>query len=497
MMKGIFFHKKISQKIQMLIGVASIVLMVSVSYFVMALLNIGQEFKGNEVLVSSIDNLIENIVFITFIGLLVLVAMIFSLGANIKESLASTQKTLTSFFALIQGDREELLLSSEMGDDEFGEMVALMKRNAKDLQSHLSEQKEAIALFEKVCSDASEGFLFHRINKSYKDKSLQKLSSSLNLLLENLEQTFSDINGVLINYVQGDYSGLNTDTNKKGSFASMEQAVISLAVSNSEIFSLISKFSHQFSKDAEVLAHSGDELSTSSNEQASSLEETAAAIEELTSNVSANASKAQSMTQVAKEAKEAAHKGNSVAKESFSAMNEIVNATEAINQAVEMIDNIAFQTNILSLNAAVEAATAGDAGKGFAVVAQEVRNLANRSADAAKEIQELAHRAREKSQGGLETSKNMMESFALISEKIVQTDEMVRDVSDASREQMSGINQINDAVSQLDQMTQQNASTAANVDSIVATVRELSDGIYSDISKKEFVGKEEFLRNAT
>jgi methyl-accepting chemotaxis protein len=245
------------------------------------------------------------------------------------------------------------------------------------------------------------------------------------------------------------------------------------------------------------LSHHSNVLSTSSNEQASSLEETAAAIEELTSNVSANASKAQSMTQVAKEAKEAAHKGNSVAKESFSAMNEIVNATEAINQAVEMIDNIAFQTNILSLNAAVEAATAGDAGKGFAVVAQEVRNLANRSADAAKEIQELAHRAREKSQGGLETSKNMMESFALISEKIVQTDEMVRDVSDASREQMSGINQINDAVSQLDQMTQQNASTAANVDSIVATVRELSDGIYSDISKKEFVGKEEFLRNAT
>jgi len=244
------------------------------------------------------------------------------------------------------------------------------------------------------------------------------------------------------------------------------------------------------------LNHYSEELSSSSNEQASSLEETAAAIEELTANVSASAGKAQQMTVIAQEAKIAAEHGNSVAKESLNAMSEIVTATEAINQAVDIIDNIAFQTNILSLNAAIEAATAGDAGRGFAVVAQEVRNLANRSAEAAKHIQEVARIARTKSHGGLETSKNMMESFTIITEKIIQTDVMVRDVANANREQMTGIHQINGAISQLDQLTQQNAKTAHNVSALSSIVQEVSDQMYSEISQKEFAGKEVVLANA-
>jgi methyl-accepting chemotaxis protein len=246
-------------------------------------------------------------------------------------------------------------------------------------------------------------------------------------------------------------------------------------------------------RDTVELSHYSEEMSASSNQQASNLEETAAAIEELTANVSANAAKAEAMTKVAQEAKTASERGNTAARESLNAMNEIVTATEAINQAVDIIDNIAFQTNILSLNAAVEAATAGDAGRGFAVVAQEVRNLANRSADAAKEIHQLARTARIKSQGGLETSKNMMDGFALISEKIVQTDDMVRDVANASREQMAGISQINNAVSQLDHMTQQNAQTAGNVAQTAQMIQNLSDEIYRDINSKEFNGKEALL----
>jgi len=244
------------------------------------------------------------------------------------------------------------------------------------------------------------------------------------------------------------------------------------------------------------LSRYSEELSASASLQASSLEETAAAVEELTSNVSSNAEKAEAMSRVAREAKTAARHGNDIAQESFAAMNEIVRATEAINQAVSTIENIAFQTNILSLNAAVEAATAGEAGKGFAVVAQEVRNLANRSADAARQIQEVARLAREKSQGGLETSKNMMESFSTIADKISETDELVRDVTLAGREQMAGIAQINHAITQLDQITQQNAKTANNVASLSGIVQNLSDHMYTEISQKEFRGKEQLLASA-
>ncbi|MCX6074431.1 MAG: methyl-accepting chemotaxis protein [Campylobacterales bacterium] len=404
------------------------------------------------------------------LGILLMITIMLLISSQIKNSLAKTQNGLVEFFRFLEGEEKHAKLLPHLGSDEFGEMGIIINKNIEKLENKFREQQQSILDFDSVCSNASKGFLYHRITTQYQDESLKALTGSLNTLLDNVENSFSSLTNVLIDYAQGNYKDATTATTSKGSFASVEQSMISLAVSNSEIFTLISRFSGEFTSDANTLAAAGDELSTSANEQASSLEETAAAIEELTSNVSANASKAQDMTKVAQEAKGAAERGNAVARDSFSAMNEIVSATEAINQAVEIIDNIAFQTNILSLNAAVEAATAGDAGKGFAVVAQEVRNLANRSADAAKQIQDLARTARVKSQDGLETSKNMMDGFALISEKIVQTDEMVRDVANASREQMAGINQINDAVSQLDQMTQQNAKTANNVAEIANEV---------------------------
>jgi methyl-accepting chemotaxis protein len=244
---------------------------------------------------------------------------------------------------------------------------------------------------------------------------------------------------------------------------------------------------------AALLLQGAKQLSSASNEQASSLEETAAAIEELTSNVSANVAKAEEMTFVTRDAQKAAEEGNQIALEGLEAMNEIVNVTQAINQAVDIIDNIAFQTNILSLNAAVEAATAGDAGKGFAVVAQEVRNLANRSADAAKQIQTLAREAREKSEAGLHTTQNMQKGFILIAKKIDETDAIVHDVTNASREQMMGIMQINTAITQLDQITQSNAKSASNLNESAEYINQIANDIFNDANKKEFEGKQQFL----
>ena len=419
-----------------------------------------KELQEREDLLSNTKTILVALSIIILILTAIIILMVIS---NILGAMKEIQTGLFSFFRFLNRESQQLNQITLNSEDEFGQLAKALNQQIANAERKAEEQKQSLIDFEKVCNDASIGYLFHRAKTNYSDASLNAVSTSLNTMLDQIELAFAGTTQVLIGFAKGNYANTSANKSARGTYASIDQAMLSASVAQSEIFGMLTRFARVFNQDANVLSISGEELSTSANEQAASLEETAAAIEELTSNVSANVEKTNEMTRVAQEAKLAAEHGNTIANDSLNAMNEIVNATEAINQAVDVIDNIAFQTNILSLNAAVEAATAGDAGRGFAVVAQEVRNLANRSAEAAKQIHDLARTARLKSQNGLETSQNMMDGFALISTKIEETDSMVKDVASASREQMAGISQINDAVAQLDQMTQQNAKTAENV----------------------------------
>jgi hypothetical protein len=180
------------------------------------------------------------------------------------------------------------------------------------------------------------------------------------------------------------------------------------------------------------------------------------------------------MSQIADELNSAADVGSNSAKQTSLSMDEINEKVKAINEAITIIDQIAFQTNILSLNAAVEAATAGEAGKGFAVVAQEVRNLANRSADAAKEIKKLVESASLKSNEGKEICDNMINGYENLTSKISETKKIIDNVTRFSKEQESGIIQINETILKLDSQTQKNAKTASNIDSLSSQVSTLS-----------------------
>ena len=230
-------------------------------------------------------------------------------------------------------------------------------------------------------------------------------------------------------------------------------------------------------------------LSSSANEAAASLEETAAALEEITATVVSNSNNISDMDRYSKEVTKSATQGQNLAKNTSNAMDELSNEINLINEAISVIDQIAFQTNILSLNAAVEAATAGEAGKGFAVVAQEVRNLANRSAEAAKEIKEIVESTTRKANDGKNITSNMILGYDELLENINKTIDMINEITMSSKEQEAGITQINDAVTQLDQQTQQNAAIANETQDIALKTDSIARNIIEDLKDKVFVGK--------
>ena len=245
------------------------------------------------------------------------------------------------------------------------------------------------------------------------------------------------------------------------------------------------------SESSNILLSNVNELNLSSNKAATSLEETAAALEEITSNIRNNTENIAKMARYSNEVTQSSAHGENLANQTTISMDEINTQVNAINEAITVIDQIAFQTNILSLNAAVEAATAGEAGKGFAVVAQEVRNLASRSAEAAKEIKELVLNATTKANQGKNIAENMIDGYRQLNENIKQTIDLITDIEMASKEQLVGIEQINDAVNQLDQQTQQNANIASQAHDVAIKTDEISKLIIVKANEKKFIGKDE------
>jgi methyl-accepting chemotaxis protein len=267
---------------------------------------------------------------------------------------------------------------------------------------------------------------------------------------------------------------------KSGEIAQLCDGVNGLLDTMSTMLGEISDTAQTLSTAAREIATGNTDLSQRTEEQAASLEETAASMEELTNTVRQNAENAQQANKLASSASEVAVKGGSVVAEVVQTMDGITQASRKIADIIGVIDEIAFQTNILALNAAVEAARAGDQGRGFAVVAAEVRNLAQRSANAAKEIKGLISDSVSK----VESGSRLVDTAGKTMEEIVQSVKRVTDImaeiSAASQEQRAGIEQVNNAVMQMDKVTQQNA---ALVEEAAAAAKSMEDqtGSMSDM----------------
>ncbi|DAB27515.1 MAG TPA: hypothetical protein CFH78_07435 [Sulfurimonas sp. UBA10385] len=405
---------------------------------------------------------------------------------NITSSIVSIQQGLLSFFSFLGRETTQVDVIKLNSNDEFGQMAKVINKNIVNIQNAFEKDTQAVKIIEDVVAQAAFGFVSVRVHAQSGSKEIKNAVDSINKMLESFEGALSNISNILISYAHSNYIADIKIGHYSGEFGGVLLALKALGESTGDFMALVRKNGDSLNHGSETLNIASEGLSTASNEQASSLEQTAAAIEELTSNIAANSQKALEMAALAKETEKAANEGITLANTTVVSMNEISNATQAIDEAVSIIENIAFQTNILSLNAAVEAATAGDAGKGFAVVAQEVRNLANRSADAAKEIKIMAEQANIKASDGLRISEDLMRGFDTINQKITQTSHLVQDVANGSHEQMQGINQINSAVIQLDQMTQRNASSANEVNLLANNILNMAKTLQDTASKTTY-----------
>ena len=266
---------------------------------------------------------------------------------------------------------------------------------------------------------------------------------------------------------------------KKGFYGNLASGINNLADNMAEVVGRVKTAAGEVTRGADEISQGNSNLSQRTEEQASSLEQTASSMEEMTSTVKQNADNAAQANQLSAAAREQAEKGGAVVGRAIKAMADINDASKKIADIIGVIDEIAFQTNLLALNAAVEAARAGEQGRGFAVVASEVRNLAGRSATAAKEIKGLIQDSVRKVEEGSTLVSQSGQTLEQIVNAVKKVSDIIAEIAAAGQEQSSGIDQVNKAIMQLDEMTQQNAAlveeASAASQSMAEQARSLND----------------------
>lgn len=308
-----------------------------------------------------------------------------------------------------------------------------------------------------MVSASLKGDFTKRIDEENKEGFLKSMSQGLNALVTTTEGGLNEVSNVLLAISQGDLTKRVTSS-YDGTFDDLKNYCNSTSDNLANVIRKIREASDTINNASSEIAQGNADLSTRTEQQASSLEETASSMEEITSTVRLNAENANQANGLASQASQVASNGGDLIQEVVLTMASINESSQKISDIIGVIDGIAFQTNILALNAAVEAARAGEQGRGFAVVASEVRTLAQRSANAAKDIKDLISDSVSKVESGNNLVNQSGETMKEIVTSIQRVNDIMSEIAAASAEQASGIDEVSKAVTQMDEMTQQNAA---------------------------------------
>jgi len=305
----------------------------------------------------------------------------------------------------------------------------------------------------RMLDEMTKGHLDNRLNMDRSDE-IGQMAKTMDSFADNLQ---NEMVAALNKLADGD---LTFDATPHDAADTIRNSLKKTGDDLNKLISEILNATEQIANGSGQVSDSSQALSQGATEQAASLEEITSSMTEMASQTKLNAENATQANQLAGQTKTAAEGGNAKMQEMVGAMGEINEAGQNISKIIKVIDEIAFQTNLLALNAAVEAARAGRHGKGFAVVAEEVRNLAARSAKAAKETAELIEGSVEKTRNGTAIAESTSEALAEIVTSVTKVTDLVGEIAAASNEQAQGISQTNLALGQIDQVTQQNTASA-------------------------------------
>ena len=436
-----------------------------------------------------IDSTLYTLYSLVIVVLVVLSFVILAITSSIKEPLQKFQNGLLEFFRYLNQETKESKLIDIDSSDELGIMAKEVNRNILNAKDSIQKDRVVVESAIKCANEAKKGHLNARIEGNTTNPSLSELKDVINQMLEATESNIKKAMNILSLYTNYDYRAKIDISNLDGDLKALCNDVNNLGIAITSMLVENKEMGLILSSNAENLSSNVEKLTASANMQAASLEETAAAIEQITANMQNSSQNIVKMTSYANEVSSSVAIGQDLASRTALSMDEINTQTNAIADSITIIDQIAFQTNILSLNAAVEAATAGEAGKGFAVVAAEVRNLASRSAEAAREIKDLVINATNKANEGKNISNEMIQGYEKLNNNIHNTLSLIKEVSTSSKEQFSAMEQINDTVNNLDHVTQQNAASASEANKVAREVSDIAEKVVEHTNEKEFEGK--------
>ena len=440
------------------------------------------------------DSILNIIMIIFVISLILAILITYIIFIDIKQSLKSFQNGLLLFFKYLSKETDDVKLMKESSTNEFGKMSKIINENIIKIKNGIQKDNETVENVLDVVSKINRGYLNVSVEKIPNNPQLNSLCDAFNLMINELRLNIESISVVLKEFSSYKFINKVEIRNQEGEIAEFIENINFLTEEISELLKQSLLRGITLDSASSKLIEYVNTLNDSTKDATISLDKTNDSLKNITDIIVESNGNISQLSKYAQELNLSAQEGQKLALNTSNSMDEITNQVNLINEAIMIIDQIAFQTNILSLNAAVEAATAGETGRGFAVVAGEVRNLASRSADAAREIKQLVENATNKANEGKNISRTMIKGYDELLENINKSTIMIKTITTSSSVQEKGIVEVNSIINDLDSQTKLNGSIMDQTYDIAIQTDKIAKNIFNEANNKNFIGKDEIMR---